>query len=274
MWWKCLCDCGEYISVSIGNLTSGRTTSCGCSREKFEDLVGKKYGLLTVTSFAGYIYDSQNCKRRIWNCTCDCGNIKNNVLEKSLKSGNVKSCGCLISTTPKKTAKKYKKYNRYELTEEICKGFDYKGDVFYFDLDDYEKIKEYCWIVKSNKYVESRDEDGKFISMHRVILDNPVAHVDHINHKTNDNRKCNLRTVTREQNQANSKLRIDNTSGVKGVYFDNHINKWVASIQENNIQHRKNFNEKIEAINYRKFLEEKYQGDYSYANSICSKGVG
>ena len=178
-----------------------------------------------------------------------------------------------MSIKSKENGKKIRKYNMYELDGEICKGFDHKGDVFYFDLDDYEKIKDYCWVVKSNQYVESRTEGGKFISMHRIIFENPEGHIDHINHRPNDNRKRNLRIVTREQNQANTKLRIDNTSGVKGVYFDSRINKWVASLQENNVHHVKNFNKKTDAINYQKFLEEKYQGDYSYSNSMCMEGV-
>ena len=53
------------------------------------DLTGEKFCLLTVDSYAktenGYAY---------WNCTCDCGN-KTIVRGSNLKSGEVKSCGCL-----------------------------------------------------------------------------------------------------------------------------------------------------------------------------------
>lgn len=31
--WQCLCDCGNYINVMIGNLTSGNTQSCGCGHD-------------------------------------------------------------------------------------------------------------------------------------------------------------------------------------------------------------------------------------------------
>lgn len=30
--WLCLCDCGTWIPVPLGNLTSGNTSSCGCER--------------------------------------------------------------------------------------------------------------------------------------------------------------------------------------------------------------------------------------------------
>lgn len=30
--WKCLCDCGTQTVVSLGNLRSGHTSSCGCMR--------------------------------------------------------------------------------------------------------------------------------------------------------------------------------------------------------------------------------------------------
>lgn len=31
--WLCRCDCGEYVSVAITNLTAGHTRSCGCLRK-------------------------------------------------------------------------------------------------------------------------------------------------------------------------------------------------------------------------------------------------
>ena len=31
--WECLCDCGNYTEVMVGNLTSGNTQSCGCNHD-------------------------------------------------------------------------------------------------------------------------------------------------------------------------------------------------------------------------------------------------
>lgn len=43
-----------------------------------------------------------------------------------------------------KGGKKNKRYNRYDLTGEYGIGYTNQGVEFYFDLEDYDKIKEYC----------------------------------------------------------------------------------------------------------------------------------
>lgn len=55
----------------------------------FIDLTGQKFGRLTVIDRA----PNKN-GRSAWNCICDCGNTIQ-VISKSLRSGNTKSCGCL-----------------------------------------------------------------------------------------------------------------------------------------------------------------------------------
>jgi hypothetical protein len=44
--------------------------------------------------------------------------------------------------------------------------------------------------------------------------------IDHINCKPMDNRPCNLRLCTRQQNVLNCRRRSDSTSGYKGVSYD------------------------------------------------------
>lgn len=58
----------------------------------------------------------------------------------------------------------------------------------------------------------------------------PSLEIDHINGVRHDNRISNLREVRRWQNNANSKLRCDNTSGIKGVCLDRRTGKWLAQI--------------------------------------------
>lgn len=55
---------------------------------KFQDLTGKKYNLLTV------VERDYSKKRTSWKCLCECGDY--HIVEShTLKSGEVKSCGCL-----------------------------------------------------------------------------------------------------------------------------------------------------------------------------------
>jgi hypothetical protein len=58
--------------------------------------------------------------------------------------------------------------------------------------------------------------------------------IDHINGVTSDNRLCNLRAATNSQNQANSRMRVNNTSGHKGVVWDKQCRKWAARINVRN----------------------------------------
>lgn len=51
--------------------------------------------------------------------------------------------------------------------------------------------------------------------------------VDHENRNRTDNRWRNLRAATRGQNNVNSKIRVDNTSGFKGVSL-HYEGKWLA----------------------------------------------
>lgn len=58
----------------------------------------------------------------------------------------------------------------------------------------------------------------------------PENSIDHINHIKDDNRWANLRAATTAQNRANTKKRINNKSGYKGVSWDKQKKKWCAKI--------------------------------------------
>ena len=58
----------------------------------------------------------------------------------------------------------------------------------------------------------------------------PNGFIDHINLDKTDNRIENLRDCTRQQNNSNVALRIDNKSGVKGVSWKASHDKWCAQI--------------------------------------------
>jgi hypothetical protein len=68
--------------------------------------------------------------------------------------------------------------------------------------------------------------------LHRLLMNPPPGmQVDHINGNRLDNRRCNLRLCTTTQNGQNKGLSRANTSGIRGVRFEN--GKWVARIRVN-----------------------------------------
>ncbi len=102
--WNAVCDCGANRCVAAGNLTTGKTQSCGClhkeiMRARLRDLTGVRFGRLVVTGLA-----EMRGAWSWWNAICDCGTAK---LAKgaSLIAGSVRSCGCLARETSAKTAK-------------------------------------------------------------------------------------------------------------------------------------------------------------------------
>lgn len=68
------------------------------------DIIGMKYGKLTVES-----YSHSHNNKTYWNCICECGN-HTIVRGDQLKSGNTKSCGCLVHDP------RGKAHNRKDLT--------------------------------------------------------------------------------------------------------------------------------------------------------------
>ena len=109
-YWKCKCDCGNFTSVYAYNLTHSKIISCGCENRRlssirqFEDLTGKRFGRLTVTGVDHNKPDSGGNNHFYWKCLCDCGNTTV-VITSSLKNGDTKSCGCLLTEASASRAK-------------------------------------------------------------------------------------------------------------------------------------------------------------------------
>ena len=98
------------------------------AKGKFNDLTGKKFGLLTVKSFDG----KDNRNKSYWLCDCDCGNKNVRVRSDCLTTGNTKSCGCYNVTSHKKN-------------DAECVTKEKLYHLFY-------GIKARCYNTKSNKY--------------------------------------------------------------------------------------------------------------------------
>ena len=58
-------------------------------------------------------------------------------------------------------------------------------------------------------------------------------YIDHINRDKSDNRLCNLREVTNQQNSFNSKIPSTNTTKIKNVMWNKYAKKWHVQITLN-----------------------------------------
>ena len=177
-----------------------------------EDLTGNKYGLLTVLGQTeDYVTKNGNRRYARWLCECECGNIKS-ILGISLKSGNAKSCGCMHHEW-------VKKYNEYKIIENntVKVYLTNCEDSFICDIDDWMVLKKYCWSKGISGYPEARVNGKNRLIHHLIIAECPDGMVrDHINRDKLDNRKENLRIVTRSENNRNKKIK--NKFGYRGIY--------------------------------------------------------
>ena len=115
-----------------------------------------------------------------------------------------------------------------------------KGVTAIVDDEDYEKLVKYSWCYHGDGYAaRGYNRNGKVIivKMHHAVIGKPAAGyvVDHINGNRLDNRKCNLRFVTVQQNCFNSKKKKSpvgaaNPSPYKGVTWRNDRSKWRSCI--------------------------------------------
>lgn len=229
------------------------------------DIVGNRYGKLTVLERTeDYIQPNGNREVQ-YLCKCDCGNIIT-TRGRYLRRGTKVSCGCESATQTY-----HYKRNIYDLTNDYGVGYTTNTNKkFYFDLQDYETIKDFCWWEDSNGYITTHQYKKYGLFMHRIIVNPPKDKVvDHINHNKNDNRRCNLRICTRGENNLNKEIKSNNTSGYTGVSFSNEKNKWRASIRKNGKSYTLGYFKNIEdAIKARKDAEKIYFNEWAYDNCI------
>lgn len=120
-----------------------------------------------------------------------------------------------------------------------------QGQYTLVDADRYDDLMRRKWYARWDSrgkrfyaMTAYKDRNGVFRKkhLHRIILSiQGEALTDHINRDSLDNRRSNLRKCTPHQNQANTKIRSDNTTGYRGVkYRDYDRKRWSAVIQVKN----------------------------------------
>jgi len=119
-----------------------------------------------------------------------------------------------------------------------------QGKFAIVDDKDYDWLNQWKWHAAKHPpggyYYARRQTSRKnkkrwLISMHRQIM-NVLSgmQIDHINHNSLDNRRCNLRICNQSQNNQNrSKAKNEKSSQYKGVSQRSGKKKWRAHIQLN-----------------------------------------
>jgi hypothetical protein len=177
--WACKCDCGNIVHVLASSLKRGNTQSCGClsidkNYESATDLVGEKFGRLTVISLIRR-RNSRDVSERYWYCKCDCGNYTT-VIDRSLKHGQTKSCGCLHKdaiTIEWSLASFNKLYKTYKY------GANKRGLCFELSREEFKELTQtdcvYCGQHPSHS-VQNKGGNGAYIYNGIDRIDNNLGY--------------------------------------------------------------------------------------------------
>lgn len=169
---------------------------------------------------------------------------KNNVKHKTIETG-----------------KKIQKHIIHDTYAEIPIKHNNTYIMAKIDIDDIEKCKLYYWSY-SNGYVYC---SMLMQSLHRYIMcANSGTTVDHINHDTFDNRKCNLRLTNQTQQNMNQPVHQNNKLGIRGVIYDESHKKYAAYISAYGKHQLVRFNNIDDAITWRSNKEAELFGEYNY----------
>lgn len=210
---------------------------------------GAVFGRLTIlacdTPQAGYCL-----------CKCACGNTSHPT-KANLSRGLSKSCGHCgrnhYTRLPDQRSLAVATTNRH---------------VFYIDAEDEQRTRQHIWYCGTSQagYAAVYNRHGVLLSRH---LTHPAKgmEVDHIDLDPLNNRRCNLRICTHQQNQCNQPLQANNTSGVSGVSFYPPRGKYRARVKASQLDiHLGYFSSFEEAVQARNEGIKLMFGEYARIN--------
>ncbi len=231
--WRCRCDCGNEILVESRRLKLGVTESCGCERsdrEKARDLTGIRFGKLTVLGKSGNQAKDRN---PLWLCRCDCGNMIETT-KRRLVTGNSSSCGC--GRTPPLKDWVGKRFGMLTVLSYVRK--ENGAHIWHCQCDcgnrvDVRQSNLQCGVTISCGCKRDPRKNMHFLDGTCVEMLRPE-----IMYKTN-------------------------TSGVRGVYFNEKRNKWIAQIMfKKKCYYLGGYDTLSEAAKVRRLAEEKLFGNF------------
>lgn len=181
------------------------------------DLEEKKYNRLALSEKT----DFRRNRAVLWRCICDCGN---EILETAprVKSGHVKSCGCLNTEVRKS------RFTTHNMSDSV-------------EYSSWVNMKSRCNNPNNVRYEkyggrgirvceEWLDKDSGFLKFYEDMGNCPEGmSLDRID-VNGDYCKENCRWADAYTQNFNQGMRKNNTSGRTGVTWDSSREKWAASI--------------------------------------------
>ena len=162
--------------------------------------IGDVFGHLTVLQQMEDKIFPSGIVQDMWLCECDCENHNRTIVSGShLKTGHTKSCGCLEQLNKKAFGLDSKGFNNFTIKQDYVEIY-INDDICLIDIEDLPLVNKYHWAISEGYAISNQ------IRMHNLSLNHSDKYlvIDPINRNKLDNRKSNLRIVSRKENLLNS----------------------------------------------------------------------
>jgi hypothetical protein len=165
--------------------------------------------------------------------------------------------------------------NRFEsVGEAIAIWLNFKGREMpcFIDAADYPLVKGYRWhatrtnTIREGFYARTSSRGSLQIFMHEFIFGEKKP--DHVDRDGLNNRRENLRAASSSESACNQGLRVDNTTGFKGVVLG-YKNKFLSRISiKGETHHLGTFNNAIDAAKAYNKAAKELHGEFAVLNDV------
>lgn len=125
--WVCQCECGGETLAFASSLKNGTRVSCGCNNTEAHELVGKRFGMLTIVARIGY--DETKKGSPLYRCLCDCGH-EFSASSKNIKRAQTPSCGCYLKENRARRVPSDNRSARNRVMDSYKRNAKTKGQTF------------------------------------------------------------------------------------------------------------------------------------------------
>jgi hypothetical protein len=117
-----------------------------------------------------------------------------------------------------------------------------QGKFAIVDDEDFQRVNQFKWCLRKTR--QGANYAGRAIRvngcrgillMHQFVMGESHPEVDHRDSNGLNNQKSNLRNCTHSQNTKSLRMKKNNSSGFKGVYFSKAAKRWQANIFPNGV---------------------------------------